>query len=142
MTSCLPAIDASKVGPLILDQMLDAVILADCNGVIRMWNRGAEVIFGFTAAEALGAPLELIVPPSYRHAHAHGFREAVRTGHLKSHGEVLTTRANHKYGCRLYVDFSFGLLNDDAGELVGVFAVGRDATARHMGEVALAAQAQ
>lgn len=142
MKPAMHVIDAAKLGPLILHQMLDAVILADCNGVIRMWNRGAEVIFGFTAAEALGAPLELIVPPPYRHAHMHGFREAVRSGHLKSHGDVLTARANHKYGCRLYVDFSFGLLKDDAGELVGVFAVGRDATARHMGAVALAAQAQ
>ena len=62
------------------------------------------------------------------------------SGHLKSHGKVLTTRANHKFGCRLYVDFSFGLLKDDSGALLGVFAVGRDATARHMEQLAMAAE--
>lgn len=126
---------------MIVDQMLDAVIFADCEGVIRLWNRGAEVIFGFDAEEALGAPLDLIIPEKLLQAHNNGFRRAVATGHLKSHGQVLTTRARNKYGARLYVDFSFGMLKDEAGELVGVFAVGRDATARHMEEVAAHAQA-
>ena len=128
------------IGSMIVDQMLDAVIFADCDGIIRLWNRGAEVIFGFRADEALGAPLDLIVPEKLREAHNRGFRRAVASGHLRSHGEVLTTRARHKYGSRLYVDFSFGLLKNAAGELVGVFAVGRDATARHMEEMAHQAQ--
>ena len=128
------------IAAMIVDQMLDAVIFADCDGIIRLWNRGAEVIFGFGADEAVGAPLSLIVPEKLRHAHEDGFRRAVASGHLRSHGEVLTTRARHKYGSRLYVDFSFGLLKNAAGELVGVFAVGRDATARHMEEVAHQAQ--
>lgn len=80
----------------------------------------------------------MIVPQRLKAAHAAGFRQAVRAGHLKSHGEVLTTRANHKYGCRLYVDFSFGLLKDEGNALLGVFAVGRDATARHMAQIASA----
>lgn len=134
--------DPGQLGTMILDQMLDAVVFADREGVIRLWNRGAEVIFGFSAQEAIGAPLDLIVPERMRAAHGKGFREAVKSGHLRSHGEVLTTRANHKYGCRLYVDFSFGLLKDGGGELLGVFAIGRDATSRHMGELAMAAQAQ
>lgn len=128
------------VRAMIVDQMLDAVILADCDGIIRLWNRGAEIIFGFSEEEAVGAPLELIVPEKLRQAHEAGFRRAVASGHLRTHGEVLTTRARHKYGSRLYVDFSFGLLKNAAGELVGVFAVGRDATARHMEEVAHHAQ--
>lgn len=130
-----------QVQQLILEQMLDAVVFADTAGTIRLWNRGAEILFGFSAGEAVGRPLDLIVPQRYRAAHNRGFHDAVRSGHLKTHGGVLTTRANHKYGCRLYVDFTFGILKDPAGGLLGVFAVGRDATARHMEEIAHAAQA-
>ena len=133
-------IEPSKLGRMILDEMLDAVIYADRNGIIRLWNRGAEVIFGYAASEAIGSPLDMIVPPRLKSAHAAGFREALRAGRLKSHGGVMTTRANHKYGSRLYVDFSFGLLRDEGGATIGVFAVGRDATARHMEQVAAAAE--
>ena len=132
--------DPAQLGPLILDQMLDAVILADPDGFIRLWNRGAEVLFGYSASEAIGSTLDLIVPQRMRAAHGAGFKAAVLSGHLKSHGKVLTTRANHKFGCRLYVDFSFGMLKDAGGALLGVFAVGRDATARHMEQVAMAAE--
>lgn len=127
---------AHDLGAMVVEAMLDAVIVADPQGVIRLWNVGAEVIFGFPAAEAIGRKLELIVPEKFWLSHGDGFRRAVASGHLRSHGKVLTTRAKHKYGCRLYVDFSFGLLKDAAGAVIGVFAVGRDATSRHLGEVA------
>ena len=140
-TEAEPSLDTSQLGLMVLDQMLDAVIVADPDGVIRLWNRGAEVIFGYSASEAIGSPLDMIVPQRLKASHAAGFREAVRAGHLKSHGEVMTTRANHKYGCRLYVDFSFGILKDAQGALIGVFAVGRDVTARHMEQIAQSAEA-
>lgn len=119
---------------LILEQMHDAVIFVDPDGVIKLWNRGAEAIFGFTAADAVGGSLDLIIPERFRAAHANGFRQAVTSGQLKSAGRVLTTRANGKSGRHLYVDFSFGLAKGADGELFGIFAVGRDATARHSTE--------
>jgi PAS domain S-box-containing protein len=122
---------------MVVDAMLDAVIVADPQGVIRLWNRGAEVIFGFSPDEAIGRTLDLIVPVRFRQAHAAGFSQALASGRLRTEGKVLTTRANHKYGSRLYVDFSFGLLKDSSGALSGVFAVGRDVTARHLGEAAM-----
>lgn len=133
---------AEQVRSMVVDQMLDALVVSDREGVIRIWNRGAEVLFGFSAVEAIGAPLDLIIPEKLREAHHGGFRRAIASGHLKSHGKVLTTRANHKYGSRLYVDFSFGLLKDEAGELLGVFAVGRDATARYLEKQAMSLQMQ
>lgn len=138
----LPFAADLEVRAAIVDQMQDAVILADRDGVIRLWNRGAEIIFGFSAAEAIGAGLDLIVPEKLRGRHHDGFRRTVASGHLRTHGQVLTTRANHKYGSRLYVDFSFGLLKDADGHVNGVFAVARDATARHLGEVAASVLAQ
>jgi PAS domain S-box-containing protein len=122
---------------MIVEGMPDAVILTDTEGVIRQWNRGAETLFGYAASEALGAPVELIIPEKLRRAHGDGFRRAVAAGHLKSEGKVLTTRADSKHGARLYVDFSFGLLKDGGGAVVGVFAVGRDATARYLEKRAL-----
>jgi len=122
--------------PIVLDQMQDAVIVADRNGVIQLWNRGAEIIFGFDASEAVGANLDLIVPERFRQQHNEGYRRTIASGHLRTHGRLLTTRANHKYGSQLYVEFSFGLIKDAAGSVSGLFAVGRDVTARHLAEVA------
>jgi PAS domain S-box-containing protein len=120
----------------IVDQAQDAVIFADREGTIRLWNRGAEIIFGWGAAEAVGQNLSLIIPEKFRHAHEEGFRHAIHSGQIRHDGRVLTTRAQHKYGSRLYVELSFGLLKDDAGAIVGAFAIGRDGTARHLEEVA------
>jgi PAS domain S-box-containing protein len=114
----------------------DAVIVADREGIIRLWNRGAEIIFGFGADEALGRNLDLIVPEKLRRAHNEGYRLAIETGQVRHDGRVLTTRSQHKWGSRLYVDLSFSLLKDEAGQVIGAFAIGRDATARHREEVA------
>lgn len=129
-----PMATPEQLAVLILEQMQDAVIFVDLDGVIKLWNRGAEAIFGFTAADAVGGSLDLIIPERFRAAHENGFRQAVTSGELKSAGRVLTTRAKEKSGRRLYVDFSFGLARGADGELFGVFAVGRDATARHLAD--------
>jgi PAS domain S-box-containing protein len=120
----------------IVDRAQDAVIMADRDGIIRLWNRGAEIIFGFGEKEAVGRSLDLIVPDKFRRAHNEGYRLAMETGQIRHDGRVLTTRSQHKWGSRLYVDLSFGLLKDDAGKVIGSFAVGRDATARHLEEAA------
>ena len=127
---------AGNLHRAIVEQAQDAVIFADRNGIIGLWNRGAEIIFGYAAAEALGKSLDLIIPEKLRQAHADGFRHAVCTGLLRNDGRVLTTRAQSKFGSRLYVDLSFGLLKDEAGTVIGAFAIGRDVTTRHLEEVA------
>ncbi|HSH91150.1 MAG TPA: PAS domain S-box protein [Ramlibacter sp.] len=120
----------------IVEQAQDAIVFADREGVIRLWNRGAEIIFGFSAAEAVGQGLEIIVPEKFRQAHHEGFRKAVASGVTRYDGRVLTTRATNKFGSRLYVDMSFTLLKDATGSVSGVFAIARDGTARHQEEVA------
>lgn len=113
----------------ILEQAPDAVIFADRQGRVQLWNHGAEVLFGYTAREAIGQPLDIIIPEKLRQAHDEGFARALATGRLKAQGRVLTTRASGKYGARLYVDFSFALVKDAAGAVSGVVAIGRDVTA-------------
>ena len=54
-----------------------ALIFADSGGVIRAWNAGAETLFGYDAASAIGQTLDLIIPPEYREQHWKGFRAAM-----------------------------------------------------------------
>ncbi|MEO8203778.1 MAG: PAS domain S-box protein [Betaproteobacteria bacterium] len=130
------SVDPAVFGEIVL-QSTDAIIFSDLDGVIRIWNRGAELIFGHSAAEALGQSLDLIIPAHLRVAHWQGFRRAVDSGHTKYAGKVMTTRAVHKDGSTLYVDLSFGLVADGAGGLAGVVATGRDCTERNLAEKAL-----
>lgn len=116
----------------IVDQAPDAIIFSDHEGVIRVWNRAAEVIFGYCAAEVIGQSLDVIVPERFRAAHWSGFRRAIDAGQTKYGNRVLTTRSTHKNGSKLYVDMSFGLVKTDAGAVVGALAVARDCTARHL----------
>jgi PAS domain S-box-containing protein len=128
----------------IIDQAQDAIIFADRSGIVRVWNRGAEVLFGYSAAEAVGQGLDIIIPEKFRHAHHEGFRHAMESGHAKLDGRVMTTRAHNKYGSRVHVDLSFALVKDATGHVVGASAIGRDVTARHQEQIAqrLKAEAQ
>ena len=125
----------------IVEQADDAIIFADRGEVIRLWNRGAEILFGYCAAEVVGRHLDVIVPERFRHAHSEGFGKAMLSGQTKYGGRVMTTRSTHKSGSSLYVDLRFGLLKDDAGQVTGAFAIGRDCTAQHLAKVARGAHA-
>ena len=118
----------------IVEEAPDALIFADREGAIRVWNRAAEAIFGYTAAEVLGQSLDVIIPDRLRAAHWAGFDKALETGETKYGGRVLTTRSTHKDGRRLYVDLSFSLLKDDRGNFAGALAIARDVTERYMAE--------
>ena len=125
----------------ILQQAADAIIFADREGVVRLWNQGAEAIFGYAAAEAIGQGLSLIIPEPLRRAHDQGFERAMASGQLRNAGRVLTTRARGKDGGRLYIDFSFSLVTDAGGAVVGAVAIGRDCTATWLEKAAQRAAA-
>jgi PAS domain S-box-containing protein len=125
----------------IIQQAPDAVIYIDREGVIRVWNRGAESVFGYTADEAVGQSVDLIVPERFRPAHWAGFRRAVETGHTRPGDPVRTTRSTHKDGRKLYIEISFGLVTGEDGSVVGSVAVGRDCTARYLANRPAAAAA-
>lgn len=123
---------SAEVHRAVVEQAQEAIIVVDRAGVVRVWNAGAEALFGHSAAEMLGAGLEAIVPERLWPAHDAGFRRAVDSGHTKYAGRVMTTRAVHKDGSKRYVDLSFTLLRDARGAVVGVSAVGRDCTGQHL----------
>ena len=112
----------------VLRAVPEALVVADVQGRILLWNPAAERLFGYAAAEVVGAELNLIVPERFRPAHDAGFARAVATGQLRVGGRVMRTRAQPKDGRKLYVDFCFALVKDGEGRVTGVMATARDAT--------------
>jgi PAS domain S-box-containing protein len=115
----------------VLEDAADAVIFADVEGVIRIWNSAAARIFGFSAEEALGKSLDLIIPERLRDAHWKGFHRAMQTGATRLGGQPTMTRGLHCSGQRLYVQMSFAVVRLASGVIAGSVAVARDATAQY-----------
>jgi len=126
--------DFNEVARAIVDTTCDAIIFADREGRIRLWNRGASLIFGYAAGEVIGQSLDVIIPERLRRAHWDAFDRSIESGQTRHTDRVLTTRSMHKDGRALYVDLSFGLVKDASGRVLGAFAVGRDCTERYLAE--------
>jgi len=124
----------------ILRSMPEALIVCDLEGVIRVWNGGAEKVFGWPAAEAVGQSLDLIIPERMRKAHWDGFDQAIARGGVKPGRASMITRSLHKVEEFIYVDMSFEMVRDAAGQIIGSMAVAREATKRFNEEKALRKQ--
>jgi PAS domain S-box-containing protein len=123
--------DTSSLAEAILEQIADAVIFADATGTIMRWNDAAAAVFGYSAAEALGQNLDLIIPEHLRAAHWRGFEAARTHGVMTLQGRPTVTRATHRSGRRLYVEMTFALVKGQAGGAArGAVAVARDVTER------------
>ena len=118
----------------IVEQAPDAIIFADREGVIRLWNAGAEAIFGYMAGEAVAQNLDLIIPEKLRAAHWRGYELAMTTGRTKLNGKALATRGTHKLGTPLYVEMAFKVITDEQGGVLGALATARDITQRYLAE--------
>jgi PAS domain S-box-containing protein len=114
----------------LIEHLADAVIFADHEGLIQVWNAGAEAVFGYSADQVLGQRLDVLIPERLRSAHWAAFDTAVDTGRMKYGRESMTTRSIHKDGSDLYVDLSFALVKDADGRVLGSVAVARDITRR------------
>jgi PAS domain S-box-containing protein len=128
--------DSRNLYSAIVEQAPDAMIYADRSGSICIWNKAAEALFGYVAAEAVGRNLDLIIPERFRRAHWDGFNKALEAGKTRYAGRVLTTRSAHKSGAKLYIDMTFALVTDQAGLAVGALAVVRDCTERYLSRAA------
>src|SRR5215211_1990816 len=109
----------------------DAIVYADFGGLIRFWNHGAERIFGYSAKEAIGSSLDLIMPENLRDRHWTAYRETMRTGKTRyGDGDVLAVPALGKGGRRISIEFTIFPYHDRDGSLRGVGAILRDVTKR------------
>ncbi|WP_407280955.1 PAS domain S-box protein [Aromatoleum evansii] len=122
--------DAIDIPRRLVEQAADAVIFADRDGNIRIWNAAAEALFGFSRAQVIGQSLDLIIPDRLRAAHWEGFHRAVATGQTRLGGRAVITRSVNAAGATIYVEMSFALVSDEHGEVLGSVAVARDATQR------------
>jgi PAS domain S-box-containing protein len=136
----MPALDAidrkrecylMELAERILDSVADAVIYADHSGTIVRWNRASSALFGYSAEEALGKSIDLIIPEHLRAAHWKGFDAAMAKGVMKLQGRPTLTRALHKDGRRLYIEMTFAIVRGTTdSEILGSVAMARDVTER------------
>ena len=123
--------DPKHFAERLVSGMSDAIVYADAEGVIRFWNRGATRIFGFAEAEAIGQSLDIIIPERLRTRHWEGFRTTMRTGQSRySEGQMLSVPAIRKDGAQISVEFTIVPFTGDSGQMIGIAAIMRDATAR------------
>ena len=121
----------------IVQNAQDAIIFADRDGIIRLRNSGAEVMFGYRAEEAVGQTLDLIIPERLRARHWEGYRKVMSTGVTRYGREVLKVPGIRKDGTRVSLEFTVILLRDGTGQLLGPAAILRDVTARWEQEKAM-----
>lgn len=122
--------DTPALADWIIEQVSDALIYADRAGNIVRWNAAACRLFGYSAAEALGGSLDMIIPEHLRAAHWAGFNAAIASGNTRLLGRPTLTRAVGRDGQKLYVEMTFALVKDQGGVAIGSVAMARDATER------------
>jgi len=114
----------------IVDSSDDAIVSKTLDGIITSWNRGAERIFGYSAAEAIGRHITLIIPTE-RHAEENDVLARVRRGEKLDHFETVR-RA--KDGREVYISLTVSPVRDASGKIIGASKVARDITERKHAE--------
>jgi len=114
----------------LINETPDAILIADGEGIIIFWNQGAQLIFGHTAAEAVGQSLDLIIPENLRDRHWDGYRRVMTSGETKYSTRLLSSPGLRKDGTRVSLEFSMVLLRNSAGEREGCASIMRDVTQR------------
>nr|WP_244421862.1 PAS domain S-box protein [Azorhizobium caulinodans] len=120
-----------QLGRALLGSAADAVVACDRDGIITLWNPGAERIFGFTPEEAVGQSLDIIIPEPFRARHWEGYHVTVATGESRyGAGDLLAVPGLRKDGGRISIEFTIVLLKDGAGQVSGMISSIRDVSRR------------
>jgi len=122
----------------IVESSADAIVSKSLDGVILTWNAGAERIFGYTAVEAVGKPVTLIIPAE-RHDEEPAILQKLRRGERVQHFETVRVR---KDGRRLDISLTISPVRDSDGNVIGASKIARDITERKRAEKALQEQAR
>jgi PAS domain S-box-containing protein len=123
--------DLDQICRQLVTQAADAIVYADDQGLIRLWNAGAERIFGYSETEAIGQSLDIIIPENQRKRHWDGFGRTLATGITRYGADsLLSVPAIRKDGSRVSVEFTILPFHGEAGKIVGMAAIMRDVTIR------------
>jgi len=135
-----PTITHSFLCDRIVEDAQAGIIFADEGGTIRLWNSGAEAMFGYTAAEAIGQSMEMIIPEKHRARHDEGYARVMQTGITKYGRDALAVPALRKDGSRISIEFTIVLVRSAEGGVIGAAAIVQDVTARWERDKALRAR--
>src|SRR5688572_6025626 len=127
--------EEERIGHLaaIVESSEDAIISKSLTGIIRSWNNGGEKMFGFTANQAIGKHISLIIPPEYIDEEKDIIRR-IRNNETIDHYETVRIKKN---GELVYVSLTVSPLKDHAGVIIGVSKIARDITSRKNSETEL-----
>ena len=110
----------------IINSSDDAIVSKTLDGVITSWNRSAERLFGYTAAEAVGQPIFLIIPPE-RRAEEEMVLGRIRAGQIVDHFDTVRRR---KDGVLVEISLTVSPVRDARGRIIGASKIARDVTQR------------
>jgi len=111
----------------------DAMLTGDINGVITSWNRGAERLYGYSAAEAIGMPVAVLGAPEHPEEIAEITRKVMRGESIQHH----PSERMRKDGARIVVDISLSPIRNERGAVIGASSIAHDITAQRRSEEAL-----
>jgi PAS domain S-box-containing protein len=114
----------------IVDQSPTAIVVGDREGIVRLWNAGAQAMFGWSAEEAIGKSMDMIIPEKHRPRHWEGYDRVMASGVTKYGRNLLAVPALTKDGRRISIEFNVVLLKDAEGRVLGIAATMQDVTAR------------
>lgn len=100
-----------------------ALVFADPSGVVRIWNAGAEALFGRGAADAIGQTLDLVVPPDYRERHWAGYRAAMAASDGNIDHGSFNVPALHRDGTVMRIAVRLLVVHDGRNHVTGALAV-------------------
>jgi PAS domain S-box-containing protein len=122
----------------IVDSSDDAIVSKDLDGLVTSWNRGAERIFGYSAEEAIGQPITLVIPKD-RQDEERAFLNRIRRGEGIEHFETVRQR---KDGSLITVSLTISPVKSANGEIIGASKIARDISAQKRSQEQIATLAR
>ncbi len=114
----------------LVDASEDGIVSKDLQGIVISWNKGAERLFGYTAAEMVGQSILKLIPPELHHEETEILAKLCRGERIERYETVRVHRLGHK----LYISLTISPVRDETGRVIGAAKIAHDVTARKRAE--------